>query len=82
MSTSSYIVAFKRGTAPEVIEAEKARVIATGAKIKHEYNAAIIGFSVEVPDDIVSALSFDHPELEYVEADGEVSAQGESLLTN
>lgn len=80
-SASSYIVSFKRDTPQDVIDAEKKRVQDTGAIIKHEYNTAIKGFSVEVPDNIVTSLSFDHPQVDYVEADGEVTTQGKALLT-
>ncbi|KAI7908231.1 uncharacterized protein BX663DRAFT_493461 [Cokeromyces recurvatus] len=82
MSSSNYIVAFKRDTPDEVIDKHIKDCESSGAKIKHRYNAAIKGFSVEVPDETVSALSFNHPQILHVESDGEVTTQGKSLLTS
>ncbi|KAI9470562.1 MAG: hypothetical protein EXX96DRAFT_510848, partial [Benjaminiella poitrasii] len=81
MSSSHYIVTFKRDTPDEVIDQHIKDCESSGAKIKHRYNAAIKGFSVEVPDDTVSTLSFDNPHVTNVEADGEVTTQGKSLLS-
>ncbi|KAI9016378.1 hypothetical protein CLU79DRAFT_763572 [Phycomyces nitens] len=78
--SSSYIVTFKKDTPQEVIDQEIEKVKATGAEIKHVYNSSIKGFSVSVPDSLVSSLSFDNEHVNFVEADGEVSTQGQSLL--
>lgn len=77
---SHYIVTFKKDTPDDVIEKHIAQTEASGAKVKHRYNSAIKGYSVEVPDDAVSTLSFKHEDVEYVEADGEVTTQGKALL--
>ncbi|KAL1932177.1 hypothetical protein VTP01DRAFT_9233 [Rhizomucor pusillus] len=80
MPSSHYIVTFKKDTPDDVIEKHIAQTEASGAKVKHRYNSAIKGYSVEVPDDAVSTLSFKHEDVEYVEADGEVTTQGKALL--
>ncbi|ORX43697.1 hypothetical protein DM01DRAFT_1340655 [Hesseltinella vesiculosa] len=80
MPASTYIVTFNKDTPDEVIEQHAKETEAAGATIKHRYNSAMKGFSVEVPDDIVSALSFDSPHINFVEPDGEVTTQGKSLL--
>lgn len=78
---SHYIVTFKSDTPEDVIEAEAKKVEESGATIKHRYNAAIKGFSVEVPDDSVSSLSLTSPHINFIEADGVVTTQGQSLLS-
>ncbi|CAO3704000.1 unnamed protein product [Rhizopus stolonifer] len=78
--SSTFIVTFKSETPDEVIDAQIENAKASGAKIVHRYNSAIKGFSVEVPDECVSALSLTSPHIEAVEADGQVSTQGQSLL--
>lgn len=77
---SNYIVTFKRDTPDDVIEKEAKKVEDSGCTIKHRYNAAIKGFSVEVPDEHVSTLSFQGDHFQGVEADGEVTTQGQALL--
>ncbi|KAI7867271.1 hypothetical protein BDF14DRAFT_1881890 [Spinellus fusiger] len=79
--SSSYIVSFKKDTPDSVIDAEIAKVEASGATIKDRYRSAIKGFSVEVPDSIVNSLSFDQEHVNFVEADGEVTTQGQSLIS-
>ncbi|ORY89991.1 hypothetical protein BCR43DRAFT_499811 [Syncephalastrum racemosum] len=78
--SSTFIVTFKNGTPDNVIENHVQQAEASGAKVKHRYNSAIKGYSVEVPDNTVSTLSFDHPDIQDIEADGEVTTQGASLL--
>lgn len=80
MIASNYIVTFKKDTPDEVIEEEAKKIEQSGATIKHRYNAAIKGFSVEVPDETVSTLSFKGDHFQGVEADGEVTTQGQALL--
>ncbi|KAL0073954.1 hypothetical protein J3Q64DRAFT_1779852 [Phycomyces blakesleeanus] len=78
--SSSYIVTFKKGTPQEIIDAEAKKVEETGATITHRYNSAIHGYAVSVPDSIVSSLSLANEHVDGVEADGEVSTLGQSLL--
>ncbi|OBZ82723.1 hypothetical protein A0J61_09226 [Choanephora cucurbitarum] len=78
--SSQYIVTFKRDTPSEIIEQKIKEVEASGATITHRYDSAIKGFSVAVPDDAVNTLSFEHEHITGVEADGEVTTQGKSLL--
>lgn len=80
MFLATYIVTFKRDTPEDVIEKKAQDIESSGAKIVHRYNAAIKGFSVQVPDETVSTLSFDDEHITGVEADGEVTTQGKSLL--
>lgn len=77
---SQYIVTFKRDTPESVIEEKIKEVEASGAKITHRYNAAIKGFSVEVPDECVSSLSLQTDDVVGIEADGLVTTQGKALL--
>lgn len=77
---ATYIVTFKKDTPDHVIDEKAKEVEASGSKIVHRYNAAIKGFSVEIPDESVSALSFDSEHITGVEADGTVTTQGKSLL--
>ncbi|CAO3636698.1 unnamed protein product [Mucor hiemalis] len=78
--SSNYIVTFKHDTPEDVIEQEAKKVEQSGCTIKHRYNAAIKGFSVEVPDDSVQTLSLTSPHIQGVEADGVVTTQGKALL--
>ncbi|KAI8991067.1 hypothetical protein BDF20DRAFT_831148 [Mycotypha africana] len=80
MSSSTYIVTFARDTADDVIDKHIKEAEQSGCTIKHRYNSAMKGYSVEVPDDSVRSLSFNHPNIQSVEADGEVTTQGKSLL--
>ncbi|KAG1561409.1 hypothetical protein G6F49_001843 [Rhizopus delemar] len=81
-ASSTFIVTFKNDTPDEIIEQQIENAKASGAEIVHRYNSAIKGFSVKVPDESVSALSLASPHVEAIEADGEVSTQGRSLLTS
>ncbi|KAG0227631.1 hypothetical protein BGW42_002804 [Actinomortierella wolfii] len=76
------IVVFKDGTPNEEIEKAIKDVEAQGkcGKIGHRYDSALLGFSAELPDDSVQSLTL-HPQLEYIEPDGEVTAYTRSLLT-
>ncbi|KAG0317821.1 hypothetical protein BG000_004412 [Podila horticola] len=73
------IVAFKSGTAPDHIELAIKDIEAQGGKITHRYNAALLGFAAEIPDDSVQALTIDE-KVDYVEADGPVSIYARNLL--
>ncbi|CAO3578456.1 unnamed protein product [Absidia cylindrospora] len=81
MSTSSYIVTFKKGTPQSEIDEHIKKAEEGGATIGHRFTSAILGYSVAVPDDAVNALDSTHPNVEFVEADGEVTTQGQALLT-
>lgn len=81
MPSSHYIVTFKKDTPDDVIESHIAQTKASGGIIKHRYNSAIKGYSVEVPDDVVGTMSLKHDSIDFVEADGEVTTQGKALLT-
>ncbi|KAI7886794.1 hypothetical protein K492DRAFT_189895 [Lichtheimia hyalospora FSU 10163] len=82
MSSSNYIITYPNDTPDHVLEAKATAIEASGAKIKHRYNAAIKGFAVEVPDASVSAMGEvkADPDVTNMEADGEVSTQGQALL--
>ena len=45
----------------------------TGGKITQRYTSALLGFAAELPDNSFQTLST-HPKLDYIEADGPVSA--------
>ncbi|CAO3679572.1 unnamed protein product [Rhizopus stolonifer] len=80
MPTSTFIVAFKDSTPDDMVEQQILAAEAAGAKIIHRYNSTFRGFSLEVPDKSVSAMSLRSPFIQSVEADGKVTTQGESLL--
>lgn len=50
-----------------------------GCTIGHVYKTTTKGYSVQVPDDAVNALST-HENIVAIEADGEVTTQGKALL--
>ena len=77
---SSYIVTFKRDTPDEVIDAEVQKAKDSGAKVTNVYKAALRGYAVTVPDDLVSSFSLKHENVEHIEADGVVTTQGKELL--
>ncbi|KAI8140470.1 hypothetical protein BJV82DRAFT_219174 [Fennellomyces sp. T-0311] len=80
MSGSSYIVTFKKDTPDEVIDAEVQKAKDSGAEVTNVYKSALKGYSVTVPDDLVSSFSLKHEHVEHIEADGEVTTQGQALL--
>ncbi|KAI8337047.1 hypothetical protein BC941DRAFT_375830 [Chlamydoabsidia padenii] len=80
MANSNYIVTFKKGTSKEVIDEQIKKAEAAGATIKHRYNSAILGYAVSVPDEAINAFDANHPDVDFVEADGEVTTQGQALL--
>ncbi|KAG1149640.1 hypothetical protein G6F37_002417 [Rhizopus arrhizus] len=80
MPSTNLIVTFKDDTPHDIIEQQILAAEAAGAKIVHRYNSAIKGFSIEVPDESVSAMSLRSPHIQSVEPDGEVTTQGKSLI--
>ncbi|KAG0277523.1 hypothetical protein BGZ95_005789 [Linnemannia exigua] len=74
------IVVFKKETPAGEIEAAVKDVESKGGKITHRYDAALLGFSAEMPDVSVSSLN-SHPHVDYVEPDGEVSIYAKNLLS-
>ncbi|KAF9906703.1 hypothetical protein EC991_000365 [Linnemannia zychae] len=74
------IVVFKKETPAGEIDAAVKDVESQGGKITHRYDAALLGFSAEMPDVSVSSLN-SHPHVDYVEADGEVSIYAKNLLS-
>ncbi|KAF9136087.1 hypothetical protein BGW39_006883 [Mortierella sp. 14UC] len=74
------IVVFKKETPAHEIEAAVKDVESKGGKITHRYDAALLGFSAEMPDVSVSSLN-SHPHVDYVEPDGEVSIYARNLLS-
>ncbi|KAG0314896.1 hypothetical protein BGZ97_008855 [Linnemannia gamsii] len=74
------IVVFKKDTPMKEIEAACKDVESKGGKITHRYEAALLGFSAEMPDVSVSTLN-SHPHVDYVEPDGEVSIYSKKLLS-
>ncbi|KAF9945324.1 hypothetical protein BGZ70_003890, partial [Mortierella alpina] len=69
-----YIVVFKEGTSDEEIEQAAKNVESQGGKVTHRYSAALLGFTAELPENTFTTMST-HPQVDYVEADGEVSIQ-------
>jgi hypothetical protein len=79
---SNYIVTFKKGTPASVIEEQAKKAEEAGATIKHRYNSAILGYAISVPDGAIGTFDVSHPDVDFVEADGEVTTQGKQFLTS
>ncbi|KAJ3364512.1 hypothetical protein GGF32_001612 [Allomyces javanicus] len=77
--SNKVIVSFKKGTPAAVIDAAAKKVEAAGGKIGHRYNATILGFAAEIPDNHISILATE-PELDFIEADGPVSVAAQQTL--
>ncbi|KAF9190568.1 hypothetical protein BGZ51_008419 [Haplosporangium sp. Z 767] len=73
------IVVFKSDAQPSDIDAAIKNVESQGGKIGHRYTA-LLGFSAEMPDNCVQSLTV-HPQVDYVEPDGEVSICTRNLLS-
>ncbi|KAF8933417.1 hypothetical protein BGZ58_006365 [Dissophora ornata] len=61
------------------IEVATKDVESNEGKITHSPNAALLGFSAEVPDAIVQAL-LANPDVAYIEINGKVTAYTQELL--
>ncbi|KAG0246675.1 hypothetical protein BGX31_010544 [Mortierella sp. GBA43] len=74
MATKKVIVVFKEDTPPEKIEEARNQFTASGGKVTQVYESALLGFAGEVPEVSAHALSAleAHPNLDYIEPDGEV----------
>ncbi|KAF9126158.1 hypothetical protein BGX30_000137 [Mortierella sp. GBA39] len=70
---SKVIVVFKAETPADEIKNAEDSIIAQGGKITHRYSSALLGFAAELPDNSFQALKV-HPKVDYIEADGAVSA--------
>ncbi|KAF9961108.1 hypothetical protein BGZ72_004872 [Mortierella alpina] len=79
--SNKVIVVFKDGTPASEIENAIADVQSQGGKITHRYESALLGFSAELPNDTVQVMT-KHPHVNYVEADGQVSAYTKDLLAS
>ncbi|KAI8822579.1 protease propeptide/inhibitor [Fimicolochytrium jonesii] len=76
--SGKYIVVFKEGTAQNVIDQAAKDVEAQGGKIGHRYDTTMKGFSATVPDNVITTFKA-HEKVDYIEADGEVSAYAKSI---
>ncbi|KAG0376851.1 hypothetical protein BGX24_007131 [Mortierella sp. AD032] len=73
------IVVFKEGTKQEEITKAENDVIAKGGEITQRYTSALLGFAASLPDDSVQTL-IAHPQVNYIEPDGPVSAYAKKLI--
>ncbi|KAG0271912.1 hypothetical protein BGZ95_000217 [Linnemannia exigua] len=73
------IVVFKDGTDQKDITKAENDVIAQGGEITQRYTSALLGFAASLPDNSVQALNI-HPRVNYIEADGPVSAYTKNLI--
>ncbi|KAF9113076.1 hypothetical protein BGX27_002281 [Mortierella sp. AM989] len=73
------IVVFKSGTSKEEIKAAEDDILSSGGKITQRYTSALLGFAAEVPDNHVQSLTA-NKKVDYVEADGEVTAYARGLI--
>ncbi|KAG0291582.1 hypothetical protein BGZ96_005050 [Linnemannia gamsii] len=74
------IVVFKKSTPAAEIEAAVKDVQSKGGRVTHRYDAALLGFSAEMPDVAVSTLN-SNTHVDYIETDGEVSIYAKQLLS-
>ncbi|KAG0271911.1 hypothetical protein BGZ95_000216 [Linnemannia exigua] len=79
VASNKVIVVFKTGTAQEEITKAENDIIAQGGTITQRYTSALLGFAAALPDNSIQALSV-HPQVNYIEPDGEVSAYAKSLI--
>ncbi|KAF9283819.1 hypothetical protein BGZ68_005080 [Mortierella alpina] len=75
------IVVFKSGTPASEIENAISNVESQGGNITHRYESALLGFSAELPDSSVMAMT-DNVHVDYVEPDGEVTAYARKAMEN
>ncbi|KAF9902675.1 hypothetical protein EC991_004633 [Linnemannia zychae] len=78
-ASNSIIAVFKAGTAQEEITKAENDIIAQGGTITQRYTSALLGFAAKLPDGSIQALSA-HPQLNYIEPDGPVSAYAKSII--
>ncbi|KAG4091684.1 hypothetical protein H8356DRAFT_1707133 [Neocallimastix lanati (nom. inval.)] len=78
MSSGDYIVCFKEGTSNEVIEKAIAEVKAQGGEIKQRYETTMLGFAAKLPDQVLTTMT-NSSDVDFVEADGQVSAYAKTL---
>ncbi|KAG0299141.1 hypothetical protein BGZ98_010303 [Dissophora globulifera] len=76
---SSVIVVFKAGTPESEIDKAVKDVEDKGGEITQRYTSALLGFAAVIPDVGIQSLT-DHPHVDYVEPDGEVSIYAEGLI--
>ncbi len=84
-----YIIVFHSETPVQAVKDEMSRLEAKGATISHFYDgSAILGFAAAIPDDQLSkhvpfmlVTLTSNGQIKYVEADGEVSAYAQKLLS-
>ncbi|KAI8597191.1 hypothetical protein EDD21DRAFT_386090 [Dissophora ornata] len=72
MSSRKVIVVFKPETPESEINEAIKQVETTGGKITQRYQSALLGFAAVLPVNMVDVLN-NHPSLDYIEDDGEVS---------
>ncbi|KND00483.1 uncharacterized protein SPPG_04799 [Spizellomyces punctatus DAOM BR117] len=75
--SGKYIVVFKSDTPQEVINKAANDVEASGGTIGHRYDSVMKGFSATLPDNVLTTFQ-SHDKVDYIEADGEVSAYAKS----
>ncbi|KAG0286936.1 hypothetical protein BGZ96_009065 [Linnemannia gamsii] len=78
-ASNKVIVVFKPNTDQADITKAENDIIAQGGKITQRYTSAILGFAAELGDNSIQALTV-HPQLNYIEPDGPVSAYAKSLI--
>ncbi|KAJ3016729.1 hypothetical protein HKX48_003896 [Thoreauomyces humboldtii] len=71
--SGKYIVIFKSDTPQDVIDKAAKDVEASGGKVGHKYDTTMKGFAATLPDQTLTTFQA-HKNLDYIEADGEVSA--------
>ncbi|KAJ3186715.1 hypothetical protein HDU85_007535 [Gaertneriomyces sp. JEL0708] len=73
-----YVVAFKADTPQDVIDQAAKDIEAQGGKIGHKYDTVMKGFAATLPDNLLTTFKA-HDKVDYIEADGEVSAYAKTL---
>ncbi|KAF8274436.1 serine proteinase inhibitor IA-1 [Lactarius quietus] len=75
-----YIVVFKSGASPEVIDEQAKRVDDNGGNVERRFNSVVMkGFTAEIPDTYLvtlqSSLTGGDNEIAYIEPDSVVTTQ-------
>ncbi|KAF9925097.1 hypothetical protein FBU30_005090 [Linnemannia zychae] len=79
LASNKVIVVFKAGTSQEDITKAENDIIAQGGHITNRYTSALLGFAAELPDNSIQTLAA-HPQLNYIEPDGHVSAYAKGFI--
>ncbi|OZJ03589.1 hypothetical protein BZG36_03036 [Bifiguratus adelaidae] len=75
-----YIVVYKKGTPPDIIDQHAQDVEKQGkwGAVKHKYKVGLLGFAATLPDNTLSTFA-ENEHIDYIEPDGEVTTYGKTV---